>query len=97
VQNGISQNEEHGDGRVLGLLKNLSKHFLLELVAAIVCDVNSERDERGLLYAQKAIIHTGLACNVNREWHIGQLASELQQIIKLYPTHSVGASIPILV
>ena len=51
----------------------------------------------GFSYAQKAMIHTGLACDVNGEWHIGQLAPELQEIIRLYPTHFAGALVPILV
>ena len=29
------------------------------------------------------MIRTGLACDVNGEWHIGQLALELQEIIRL--------------
>ena len=33
----------------------------------------------------------------HRKWHIGQLAPELQEIIRLYPTHFAGALVPILV
>jgi len=45
----------------------------LELVVATISDVKSECDGRSFSYARKAMICTSLACDVNREWHIGQL------------------------
>ena len=67
------------------------------LAVAAISDVNSQHNGRGLLYAQKAMIRIGLACDVIGEWHIGQLAPELQEIIRLYPTHFAGALVAILV
>lgn len=69
----------------------------MELAAAAVSDVNSERDGMGLSYARKAMIRTSLACDVNGQWHVGQLAPELLEIIRLYPIHFGGVSVPILV
>lgn len=97
IQTGVWQNEVHEDGRVSGMLKNHGKRFFLELAVVAISDVNSKRDGRGHTYAQKAMLCTGLACDVNGEWHIGQLAPKLQEIIRLYPTHSAGALVPILV
>ena len=42
------------------------------------------------------MIRTSLACDVNGEWHIGQLAPKLQEIIRLYPTHFAGALVQFL-
>jgi len=67
MQKWVWQNKVREDGRVSRMLKNPSKRFFLELVVGAVSDVNFECDRRGLTYAQKAMICTRLACDVNGE------------------------------
>lgn len=86
----------HVDGRASGMLKNPGKRFFLELAVAAVKDVNEQRDQRGINFARKAMIRTGLARNILGGWHVKQLTSELQSIIMKYPHHFRGAPVPVL-
>ena len=78
------------------MLKNPWKHFFIDLAVAAVKDVNEQRDQRGLNFAQKAMIRTGLACNVLGGWHVKHLTLELHSIIAKYHNHFRGEAIPIL-
>ena len=64
VQNGHWQDELRIDGRASRMLKNPGKRFFMDLVIAVVKDVNEQRDQRGLNFAQKAMICTSLARNI---------------------------------
>ena len=66
------------------MLKNPRKCFFMDLVVAAVKDVNKQRDQRGLNFAQKAMICIGLARNILGGWHVKQLTPELQSIIAKY-------------
>ena len=78
------------------MLKNPGKHFFMDLVVAIVKDVNEQRDQRGLNFAQKTMICTSLARNILGGWHVKQLTLELQSIIAKYPNHFRGEALSIL-
>ena len=63
---------------------NPGNRFFLQLAAAAVRDVNTQRDRNdrtGLTYARKAMIRTGLALNLKGLWEEKQLSYELQAII----------------
>jgi hypothetical protein len=85
------------DGRIYGILRNPGKSFFLRLVAAEVNNINLQRDrKRGITNAQKAMIQTSLAHDVDNRWHIGQLNKKLKEIIARHPQHFQGEPILII-
>ena len=76
------------------MLKNHGKHFFIDLVVAVVNDVNEQRDQRGFNFAQKAMIHIGLARNILGGWHVKKLTLALQSIIAKYPNHFKRQAVP---
>lgn len=57
-----SWNVSEGD---LGKLKNPCNKFFLQMTADTARMVNQERDKRGLTYARKAMIRSGMPLNVD--------------------------------
>lgn len=82
------------DGGWSDNLLNTGKRFFLQLAADSVRDVNMLHDANGLTYAQKAMIHCGLALDVRGEWHIKKLTPELQAIIMKHRNHFDGKIVP---
>ena len=78
------------------MLKNPGKRFFMDLTVATMKYVNEQRDQRGLNFAQKAMICTSLARNILGGWHVKKLTLELQSIIAKYPNHFSGELVPIL-
>lgn len=52
--------------------------------------VNSRRDSDGILYSRQAMIHCGLALNLNRQWEERQLAPHLHDVIRKYRDNFEG-------
>lgn len=77
---------EHASGR----LENPGKHFYLKLAAEVIRDVNSQVDSKGINFARKAMVRTGLSLNYNGKWEECQLSDELQKIVAKHRNHFEG-------
>jgi len=56
--------------------------------------VNEQRDQTGLTYAYKVMIHCGLSLDIIGEWHEKQLNCDLQIIIEKHHQHFEGLAVP---
>ena len=52
--------------------------------AAVLRQVENERDEDGVSLVRKAMIGSGMALNLNGEWEVCQLFPHLQAIVAKY-------------
>ena len=82
LQAGDFSNAPRGaDSAFSGKLNNPGKLYFLSLAAAAIQEVNQRKDGRGISYARKCMIRTGLSLDIDGTWHVGQLSHELQAII----------------
>lgn len=67
-----------------GKLPNPGKSFFLQLARDTISEVNSLRDEKGVLYSRKSMMGCGMARSLNGMWDVRQLFPELPEILKKY-------------
>jgi len=65
-------------------LANPGKTFYLKLAAAVVREVNEERDKDGVSFCRKAMMGCGMALNLNGQWEKQQLFPHLQAPVAKY-------------
>ena len=73
-----------------GKLTNPGKRFFLKLAAAVLRQVENERDEDGVSLVRKAMIGSGMALNLNGQWEVRQLFPHLQAIVSKYNENFQG-------
>lgn len=76
-----------------GKLHNLGCIFFLELMDCCVPNDTNQCDPDHIIFAQIAIIRTGIALNTNGEWEVGQLTPELQAVVRKHSSNFDGASV----
>jgi len=72
---------------------NPGERFYLKLAAAVVREVNNERDKDGISYSRKEMMGSGMALNPNGRWEIQQLFPHLQAIVAKYEDNFKGTPV----
>lgn len=76
-----------------GMLTNPGKRFYLQLAAAVIKDVDRDRDRNGVLYSRKSMMCYGMALNLNGRWEVQQLLPHFQQIVSKYRENFDGKTV----
>lgn len=76
-----------------GKLTNPGKTFYLKLAAAVLREVERDRDAGNVSYVRKAMIGSGMALNLNGQWEVRQLFPHLQEIVKKYSENFAGTPV----
>lgn len=89
----ITKNEWVDWKKGSGKLTNPGKKFYVKLAAAVVREVENEKDKDGVSYVRKAMMGCGMALNLNGQWEVQQLFPHLQEIVKKYPDNFGGTPV----
>ena len=76
-----------------GKLTNPGKTFYLKLSAAVIRDVENEKDSDWVSFIRKAMIGSGMGLNLNGQWEVRQLFSHLQNIVQKYHENFQGTPV----
>ena len=76
-----------------GKLTNPGKTFYLKLSAAVIREVENEKDSDGVSFVRKAMIGSGMGLNLNGQWEVRQLFPHLQNIVQKYPENFQGTPV----
>ena len=87
-------NTARGDGQWSKKFTNPGKWFFLQLAADSIEDVNREVDCDNISYAQKAIIRSNMALDLDGTWSVHQLFPHLQELIAKHEPIFHGHHIP---
>lgn len=79
--------------RTSGCIPNPGKTFYLKLCAQVVREFNELKDKKGVRYARKAMIRTGMSLDLDKTWRESQLSGELQEIIARHRSHFNGSPV----
>jgi hypothetical protein len=77
-----------------GNIQNPVRRYFLKIATYAVRPVNLVRGNGGITYGRKAVIRYGMALDLCGMWRVGQLSTELQDIIMKYPQYFVGEPEP---
>ena len=89
----ITKNESIDWRSGSGNLTNLGKTFYLKLSAAVIREVENEKDSDGVSFVRKAMIGSGMGLNLNGKWEVRQLFPHLQNIVQKYPENYQGTPV----
>lgn len=73
-----------------GRLVNPGKRFFLQLASDAVRTVNRMKDSKGISYARKAMVMTGMSLGYDGVWSESQLTQDLQVIVAKHRNHFEG-------
>jgi hypothetical protein len=93
IQTNAWQNTTHANGQWSGKLTNPSKRFFLQLATASVENINKEVNCNNMSYARKAMIHCGMALDVDGSWSVNQLFPHLQDIVVKHVQYFQGQDV----
>jgi hypothetical protein len=72
------------------LANSRTQRLFLSMFSDSIRAVNQKRDSSGLTFVRKAMIRCGLTLGLGGPWCVGQLSSELQEIIRQHPREFAG-------
>jgi hypothetical protein len=94
IQINTWQNTACTDGQWSSKLTNPGKRFFLQLAVDSVEDINKEVDCNNMSYTRKAMIHCGMALDVDCSWSVNQLFSHIQDIVAKHVQYFQGQDVP---
>lgn len=67
--------------------------FYPKPVASVIREVGDEKDKDNISHVRKAMVGSGMALNLNRQWEMWKLFSPLQTIVQKYSESFYGTPV----